>query len=399
MVSGCNSAAGCGVLHGLRCAAGAKVPIKGHGHPPAPAATAAVSDPDLPFPTLLLDETPPWQWPMPPGGARRFAAPPPLGTPQPCRIETQTGLTLHGTMLDFDPSKRRLLFRAAAGGTDASLPFASVRRLTLTVPLQPAARAADAPRKERAPAAAQERDYRLQQVGHANVPPLTGRTAGHVEAAEGMFLFSPAVDDGALCRLFVPRAAYSRCEFGASAEELAARHWIASPAQLIEALAQQERQPVVPLGQSLLALGLLTQAQLDRVLQRLDGSAALGETLVESGLVARADLQTALAHKMGFPLVDLERFPLDPKALALLPRRLAISHRVLPLLLDQGRLVVAVDRPGRVLKLRQLDAYAQMPIAPVLALKSQILVALNRQSGEGWNLHVSERASFFPTTI
>ena len=96
--------------------------------------------------------------------------------------------------------------------------------------------------------------------------------------------------------------------------------------------------------------------------------------------MSRADLQTALAHKMGFPLVDLERFPLDPQALALLPRRLAISHRVLPLLLDQERLIVAVDRPGRVLKLRQLDAYAQMPIVPVLALKSQILVALNRQS-------------------
>ena len=115
--------------------------------------------------------------------------------------------------------------------------------------------------------------------------------------------------------------------------------------------------------------------------------------------MSRGDLQTALAHKMGFPLVDLDRFPLDPQALALLPRRLAISHRVLPLMLDKERLIVAVDRPGRVLKLRQLDAYAQLPIVPALALKSQILVALNRQSGDGWNLNVSERVNFFATTI
>ena len=87
------------------------------------------------------------------------------------------------------------------------------------------------------PPAAQERDYTLQQVGQATTLPLIGRTAGHVEAAEGMFLFSPADDDGALCRVFVPRSAYSRCEFGPSAEELAARHWIASPAKLLEALA------------------------------------------------------------------------------------------------------------------------------------------------------------------
>jgi hypothetical protein len=199
--------------------------------------------------------------------------------------------------------------------------------------------------------------------------------------------------------VFVPRSAYSRCEFGPSAEELAARHWIASPAKLVEALEQQERAGLQPLGQAVLALGLLTPAQLERALQRANGKAALGETLVESGLVSRGDLQTALAHKMGFPLVDLERFPLDPQALALLPRRLAISHRVLPLMLDKERLIVAVDRPGRVLKLRQLDAYAQMPIVPALALKSQILLALNRQAGEGWNLNVSERANFFATTL
>lgn len=357
-----------------------------------------MSDSDLTFPTLTLDEPPPWEWPMPPASARRFAPPPALGTPQPCQIETPTGQKLQGVMLDFDPVKRRLQFRASSGGTDASLPFTGVRRLTLTAALLPAARTADAPR-ERPPPVAQERDYTLQQVGHATTVPLTGRTAGHVLAAEGLYLFSPAQDDGAPCRVFVPRTAYSRCEFGPSAEELAARHWIASPAKLIEALAQQERAPVLPLGQALLALGLLTQAQLDRVLQRVDGKTALGETLVESGLVSRSDLQTALAHKMGFPLVDLERFPLDPQALALLPRRLAISHRVLPLMLEKERLIVAVDRPGRVLKLRQLEAYAQMPIVPALALKSQILVALNRQSGDGWNLNVSERVNFFATTI
>ena len=357
-----------------------------------------MSDTDLTFPTLSLDEPPPWQWPMPPSGARRYVAPPPLGTPQPCQIETQTGLKLQGVMLDFDPAKRRLQFRATSGGTDASLPFAGVRRLTLTAPLLPAARAADSP-KERMPPAAQERDYTLQQVGNATALALTGRTAGHVLAAEGLFLFSPADEDGALCRVFVPRTAYSRCEFGPSVEELAARHWIASPAKLVEAIAQQERAPVIPLGQALLALGLLTPAQLERVLQRAKGKTALGETLVDSGLVSRTDLQTALAHKMGFPLVDLERFPLDPQALALLPRRLATSHRVLPLMLDQQRLVVAVDRPGRVLKLRHLDAYAHMPIVPVLALKSQILVALNRQSGDGWNLDVSDRANFFATAI
>jgi hypothetical protein len=343
----------------------------------------------------LVDEPAPWQWPLPPAGRRHV--PPPLGTPQACRIETQTGTPLEGVMLDFDPSKRRLHFRIAPDSPDVSLSFARFHRLTLTTPLQPVARAAGAPR-ERVPAVAQQRDYLLQRVGEANAPALTGRTAGYAEAAEGMYLFTPLDDEGALQRVFVPRTAYSRCEFGASAEELASRHWIASPAKLLEAVSQQQLQPAMPLGQSLLELGLVTQAQLDRTMAGLDGKTALGEALVGCGLVSRADMRTALAHKMGFPLVDLQRFPLDAAALALLPLRTAISHRVMPLLLEQQQLIVAVDRPSRVAKLRLLDAYAQTPIVPVLALKSQILLALNRQSGEGWNLNVSERVNFVATT-
>ena len=356
-----------------------------------------MSEPDLPFPTLLLDETPPWQWPAAPGG-RRVSAPPPTGLPQPCTIETQTGQTLHGELLDFDPAKRRLSFRTAAAAPEASLSFTALRRLTLSVPLQAIPPSPGAPR-ERLPSAAQERDYHLQQVGVAQSKPLTGRTAGYVATPEGMFLYSPSDEEGSVRRVFVPRSAYSRAEFGASAEELAARHWIASPARLLEALHPTQKLPVIPLGQALQALGLLTAAQLERVLKRLDGKTALGEALVHEGLVSKADLQTALAHKMGYPLVDLERFPVDAAALALLPRRVAIAYRMLPLMMDGTRLVVAVDRPGRVLKLREDPAYAQLEMLPVLALKSQILVALNRQSGEGWNLNPSERVNFFATTL
>jgi hypothetical protein len=79
--------------------------------------------------------------------------------------------------------------------------------------------------------------------------------------------------------------------------------------------------------------------------------------------------------------------------------RICISHRVMPLLRHGDGLVVAVDRPARIIKLRLVDGLATMPLVPVLALKSQILLALDRQSGEGWHLDPSERPSFFDTSI
>ena len=62
-------------------------------------------------------------------------------------------------------------------------------------------------------------------------------------------------------------------------------------------------------------------------------------------------------------------------------------------MVDGERLVVAVDRPGRLLKLREQGASVPAQIVPALALKEQILLAFNRHC-EGWNLNPSERAAF-----
>ena len=155
-------------------------------------------------------------------------------------------------------------------------------------------------------------------------------------------------------RVFVPRSAYTRREFGPSAEEVANSRWIASPNDLLEALERQQKKPILPLGYSLQELGLLTHDQLYRALGGQPANVPLGEMLVAAGMITKADLQTALAHKMGYPLVDLTRYPIDPDAAAKLPHRLAMMYRAMPLLLVDGKLVVAVDKPPRAVKLQGL---------------------------------------------
>ena len=69
--------------------------------------------------------------------------------------------------------------------------------------------------------------------------------------------------------------------------------------------------PMVRIGEALIALGFITDAQLKTALaqQRKDRSVPLGELLVRGGMVSRDDLQTALARKMGYPLVDVDAVP------------------------------------------------------------------------------------------
>lgn len=333
-------------------------------------ARAPSGDTTLDFPPLLDGNYSPWQWPDPPY-AWRFERPS-AERVEPCRIDTRSGGAVDGEMLSIDADAQRIQVRMSAAGSPLSLPFSQFYRLTLTTPLHPIARAPGAP-LERLPAAAQEREVRVVLDGGRE---LVTRSAGHVENGWGLFLFPPVDVDRSLRRQFLPRGAWRELHFGPSAEEFAMKHWIADPGELLDALDRQMSAPVLPLGEALLHLGLVTKAQVEAIAATGDATRPLGERLVAAGMLSSADLQTAFGHKMGCPLIDLLRFPIDPLAARLLPLRVVVAHRALPIMTDGERLIVAVDRLSRVANLSSLQALAGRTIVPVMARKSQLRVAL-----------------------
>ena len=343
-----------------------------------------------PFPTLstVLDD---WRWPAPPFTWSHEA---PLDGPQPCRIETLQGSTVEGELLNVDPTAGVVELRLGPGGGTLAVPFERFCRLTLTQPLRAIGRrTGDLP--EHVPVAAHARRYTLHRYGGV---PLEGETVGSMRSAEMLLLWSPVDRDRSVLRVLVPRSAYDRAEFGDTAEDVAARRWIATPEQLLRALV--ERKPVLAMGAALLELGFITQEQLDTALAESDEGRPLGERLVKSGVLSRSNLHTALAYKVGMPLVNLARFPLKPETVQKLPRKLAIASRALPLLEDAGRLIVAVDRPSRIEKLRHARFYADYrQVVPVLAAKLHILNALTRLAqADVWAEQVLGLPEYFATT-
>jgi hypothetical protein len=351
-------------------------------------------EPSTPFPDLIVEEAAARVWPSPPM-SWRHAPVPDEGTAQPCAVESHSGTQVEGELLIFDVKTQTIGFRSAPERPVMTLPFLRFRRLTLTTPLTPAPRTLGAP-VERVPVAAQVRDYRLSLRGKVL---MTGRTAGHIAADEGMYLFTPVEEDVSLQRVFVPRTAYSTVWFGPSVEEIAAEQWVATPEDLLAAIERQKDKPVPKLGRALLDLGMLTQGQLKRALDEQYDGRPLGKMLVDSGVLSRHDLQTALAYKMGFPYVDLTRFPIEAEAARLMPLRMSLRAKAIPLMLRDKRLIVAVDNPSRAVKLGLLRAFSGLSLIPVLAQKSQILLALSgATSNDAWAQNVFAHLEFFPTT-
>ncbi len=114
---------------------------------------------------------------------------------------------------------------------------------------------------------------------------------------------------------------------------------------------------------------------------------------MRKGHVSRAELQTALARKMGYPFVDVLQFPADAEAVARLPYPIASRVPALPLMLRAGRLVVAVDDPSNRAQLDELEFAAQCKVVPVLAAAGTLLGAIDRAYEKVGAAHFKTRPS------
>ena len=345
-----------------------------------------------------------FRWPTPPYAS--YPAPTEQTETLPCQILTGAELKLtSGRLTFFVPETSVAHLQMPPARTTVPLRFDQFKALTLTTPLQPLPLPLADPHAE----LLSQRQSSPYAVHLAEGGDLKGQTIGHVETDFGLFLFPPCDADGSVKRMFVPTSAFTSFELGQKiGEVLIEQHhatWeqvtdamdlqdemrhkrigdilvmkhIVSPDQLLEAIERQHKMPMVRIGEALLSLGMVNDVQLKEALvqQQLDRSVPLGEVLVRMGVVSRDDLQTALARKMGYPLVNLDAFPAEPEALRRLSYAIASRLRVMPLLIREGRLVVALDDPSRRAALDEVEFSADMKIVPVLARGTSIEAAVH----------------------
>jgi type IV pilus assembly protein PilB len=128
-----------------------------------------------------------------------------------------------------------------------------------------------------------------------------------------------------------------------------------------------------PLGEQLVAAGLIERAQLDTALSRQSESKQrLGETLLELGFVSEEQLLPFVEGQLGVSAVRLREGLLDPQAVRLLPRQFAERLGVIALFKVRNELVVATDEPLDLDKIDRIEVATGLTVRPVFAFKAAI---------------------------
>ena len=102
------------------------------------------------------------------------------------------------------------------------------------------------------------------------------------------------------------------------------------------------------LGKIMLKQRLVTQAELDELLaeQRTHPGQRLATTAVKSGKVAEVDLLKALSEQHGLPGIDLTQVVIPSDNLKLVPVEIARQHLILPVLVKEDRVYLAMADPN-----------------------------------------------------
>jgi type IV pilus assembly protein PilB len=135
----------------------------------------------------------------------------------------------------------------------------------------------------------------------------------------------------------------------------------------------------VQLGNLLLERGLVSAEQLDdaRAEQGRSGR-PLGRVLLERQALSETDLAQVVAEAAGLEYVDLDEYPLDPTATALISDAMARRYTALPVTWEEDVLVVAMADPSNVVAIDDIRSITRADVRVVVSTPACITSAIDR---------------------
>lgn len=133
-----------------------------------------------------------------------------------------------------------------------------------------------------------------------------------------------------------------------------------------------------PLGQILVSQGVLSQPQLEEALLTRQPGLRLGSHLLRQGVISAEQLAAGVAEQSGVTWEHVDAYSLSEAMIRRVSPNIALHYGILPLRLEQGRLILACEKYLDPVSLGALTRKLNTPIAYVIACRGEVLIGLRR---------------------
>jgi type IV pilus assembly protein PilB len=138
------------------------------------------------------------------------------------------------------------------------------------------------------------------------------------------------------------------------------------------------------IGEILVSEGVITTRQLEEAYrlgrQQRQG---VGRILLSLGYAGQSDLARAIASRLSLKFVELDADDVDPDVANLVDKKLLRRYGMLPLRVEDGRLVVAMKDPANLHAIEDLRMLSGYTISPVVVAASDLRRVFDRLFGDG----------------
>ena len=150
------------------------------------------------------------------------------------------------------------------------------------------------------------------------------------------------------------------------------------------------------LSQVLVEAGILTDEQLNRVLElQRGGSDTFERILLQQRLLTPQQLAFFISLQLGIPFINLKKEGVRGDAVKLIPESIARKYGIIPVETTDGTVVIAMEDPRDIEALEDLAAVTMKRIEPVISTSQDIqeMIDLNYRIGG----EIEEQLSQIPT--
>jgi DNA-binding response OmpR family regulator len=166
-----------------------------------------------------------------------------------------------------------------------------------------------------------------------------------------------------------------------------------------------------PLGRILLRQRAVTQPDLDEALASGEvGGPPLATRMIESGTLSEIAALKALSEQSGVPGIDLNQICVRLTDLSILPKEVAVRHRLLPVLVRDDRVFVAMAAPTEKKVIDEIEFVTGKHVFPYIALAGPLMRVISsayemRDRGEAFYVgpqcppEIQRRAGIAPMQV